>query len=238
MAGQNDKSTLELKSGEPILSQVGLLGEHYTRWVHRPVSGQPRFFRSGVMECLSKVRWWIVPLVWGPILAGIILQCLIARQARTMAMAATFASGILLWQLMEYSIHRFLFHIEPRSQVAITLHFALHGCHHKYPWDKERLVFPPIPAALVAAVVYCVTQALLPKGLALPMFAGILAGYLAYDCIHYAIHHGGLPRIPYLMELRQAHLSHHFHDSTSGYGISSTLYDIFLGTSVPPKKGP
>jgi sterol desaturase/sphingolipid hydroxylase (fatty acid hydroxylase superfamily) len=111
-----------------------------------------------VLECR-----WIVPLVWGPILAGILLQCLVARQARTMAMAATFASGILLWQLMEYSIHRFLFHIEPRSQVAITLHFALHGCHHKYPWDKERLVFPPIPAALVAAVVYCVTQALLPK---------------------------------------------------------------------------
>lgn len=41
--------------------------------------------------------------------------------------------GALGWTLMEYLIHRFLFHMEPPSgsYYLITLHFVLHGQHHK-----------------------------------------------------------------------------------------------------------
>ena len=62
-------------------------------------------------------------------------------------------SGVLTWQLIEYSLHRFLFHMEARSPAFIVFHFTMHGAHHKYPMDKDRLVFPPVPASGIAVVV-------------------------------------------------------------------------------------
>lgn len=37
--------------------QVGELGNSYVQWVHRPAPGQPRFFRSPVIEYLTKTPW-------------------------------------------------------------------------------------------------------------------------------------------------------------------------------------
>lgn len=31
-----------------------------------------------------------------------------------------------------------------------TIHYLLHGCHHKHPMDGLRLVFPPAGAAIIA----------------------------------------------------------------------------------------
>lgn len=44
-----------------------------------------------------------------------------------------FVLGMLLWSLIEYLIHRFLFHMKPPgdSYYLIMLHFILHGQHHK-----------------------------------------------------------------------------------------------------------
>ena len=46
-----------------------------------------------------------------------------------------------------YAIHRCLFHARPCGYWPTTLHFGFHGCHHKFPADAARLVFPPLPAA-------------------------------------------------------------------------------------------
>lgn len=56
-----------------------------------------------------------------------------------------------------------MFHSIPGQPWAIAAHFALHGCHHKFPLDASRLVFPPLPAAAVALAVYGLLRALLPQ---------------------------------------------------------------------------
>lgn len=38
-----------------------------------------------------------------------------------------------------------------------TLHYLLHGCHHKHPMDGLRLVFPPAATAIL-----CVPVCLVP----------------------------------------------------------------------------
>lgn len=40
---------------------------------------------------------------------------------------------MFLWSLLEYLIHRFVFHMKPPASnyYLITLHFLLHGQHHK-----------------------------------------------------------------------------------------------------------
>lgn len=48
-------------------------------------------------------------------------------------------------QLLEYGMHRFLFHIDeylPDHPAALTLHFLLHGIHHYIP------VRPSLPSLL------------------------------------------------------------------------------------------
>lgn len=49
------------------------------------------------------------------------------------AFPGLFLLGLFVWSLLEYLIHRFLFHMKPPSDSAylIMLHFAMHGQHHK-----------------------------------------------------------------------------------------------------------
>jgi sterol desaturase/sphingolipid hydroxylase (fatty acid hydroxylase superfamily) len=80
---------------------------------------------------------------------------------------------------MEYSFHRFVFHGAPRSRAGITLHFVLHGCHHKAPMDGLRLVFPPsLSGPIVYAMSHVYRYALPTEGLACMAFAGRLGSTL------------------------------------------------------------
>lgn len=47
--------------------------------------------------------------------------------------ASVILSGIFLWTLIEYCLHRFVFHACPPANwpMLITLHFLIHGQHHK-----------------------------------------------------------------------------------------------------------
>eukprot|EP00042_Codosiga_hollandica_P044709 m.445639 g.445639 ORF g.445639 m.445639 type:complete len:71 (-) comp56856_c0_seq3:154-366(-) len=53
--------------------------------------------------------------------------------------------AVFRWTFVEYLLHRFLFHmpVNTDSALSITMHFFLHGQHHKFPMDPDRLVFPP-----------------------------------------------------------------------------------------------
>ena len=106
---------------------------------------------------------WSVPLIWGSLCAGCLAQ-ISCRHSQPLAQSlCVIISGIILWQLVEYCIHRFLFHIQPSSWWGITLHFTFHGCHHKWPLDSKRLVFPPVPAAVIIASVFSFWQHVLPQ---------------------------------------------------------------------------
>ncbi|KAF8648173.1 hypothetical protein AX16_006369 [Volvariella volvacea WC 439] len=52
----------------------------------------------------------------------------------------SFLLGNAIWTLIEYGMHRFLFHIDdwlPDRPVFLTLHFLLHGIHHYLPMDRS-----------------------------------------------------------------------------------------------------
>lgn len=227
---QQEQQPPALNSKEPLVFKVGHLGAHYWTWVNQVEVGQPRFFRSELAERCSKVVWWVVPLLWLPVASYSAFQARSTYGVEAGAMAALLAAGVVAWQLLEYLIHRFVFHAASDQYWGITLHFLFHGCHHKFPMDRERLVFPPVPAAPVVCLVHWACGRLLQQGPAQALFAGVIFGYVFYDCMHYGIHHGA--RLPggALRGLKRRHLHHHFHDHDSGYGISSVLFDVLLGT--------
>ena len=100
--------------------------------------------------------WYTVPTVWLPIalflffrsaaqFAGINTPVTspsspLAIPASGYAQAAPcFALGVVIWTLLEYTLHRFLFHVDewlPDHPAFLTLHFLLHGVHHYLPMDR------------------------------------------------------------------------------------------------------
>lgn len=124
-------------------------------------------------QFLTRTVWWAIPVIWLPVVCWSISMSV--SMGHTLPQIALMVfSGIFIWTLMEYSLHRFLFHIETKSywwdfsfffsvhsMLAAksfdwtyacrgnTIHYLLHGCHHKHPMDGLRLVFPPTATAVL-----------------------------------------------------------------------------------------
>ena len=232
----------------PIVGQIASLrGSLYERWIHcRPCTSaaSPRFFEWELLEACSKSHWAMVPAIWGPVALWALLRSLrggnnAGGAPDALAAAAWCALGFLLWFVLEYTIHRFLFHLSPTSRFGKTLHFIVHGCHHKFPMDKMRLVFPPAAAAPLAALLHLGLHSALPCAAASATFAGSVAGYVVYDVTHYALHSSYAESwttcqlLPWLGRLRVQHFHHHFVDDSRNFGITSGLLDLALGTASP-----
>lgn len=53
--------------------------------------------------------------------------------------SACWVLGVFIWTILEYALHRFLFHVDdylPDRPEFLTLHFLLHGIHHYLPMDR------------------------------------------------------------------------------------------------------
>ncbi|MGF1469996.1 MAG: sterol desaturase family protein [Sandaracinaceae bacterium] len=142
-----------------------------------------------------------------------------------------FVGGALITSLIEYSLHRWIFHLEPTSEAGRLNHFLLHGYHHEFPNDPMRLVLPPIgiwPVAIVVGLTYYVVFG----SYFWTVFGGTAAGYIAYDWLHYYTHHFSPKRGPGRW-LKRYHMLHHFDSPNHRFGITSPLWDFVFGTYLP-----
>ena len=69
----------------------------------------------------------------------------------------------------------------------------------------------------------------------LPFAAGFLGGYLAYDMLHYHVHHH-TPKTALGKRLRELHMRHHFQNHERGYGVSAPFWDYVFGTPLKPRR--
>ncbi|TYK13350.1 dihydroceramide fatty acyl 2-hydroxylase FAH1-like [Cucumis melo var. makuwa] len=245
---------------KPLVFQVGHLGEAYQEWVHQPIISKerPRFFKSDFWEFCTCTAWWAVPLIWLPVVCWFV--------SMSVNMGHTFSQislmvifGISIWTLIEYIVHRFLFHIETQSYWGNTMHYLIHGCHHKHPMDSLRLVFPPTATAVLLVPLWNLVKLFFPPSMAPALFGGGLLGYVIYDVTHYYLHHGqptgDMPKklkgfsavvgetlwltyMPYqyaehpisLLLWLKYHMNHHFRILNKGFGVTSPLWDRVFGT--------
>lgn len=138
--------------------------------------------------------------------------------------------GIAIWSLLEYSLHRFLFHATTSSYWGNTLHYLLHGCHHKHPQDPNRLVFPPLLCAVMSAAIVFPFTFFLSEPLVWTIYGGGLLGYIGYDVTHFWLHFGVPTKFPVLYRMRRYHLGHHFKFPEMGFGITNSFWDNVFGT--------
>lgn len=237
----------------PLVPQVLRMARaDYLAWVNDVViydgrvrgMRDARIFEWGFMEAFTKTVWWVVPLVWLPVAAAVVVTYAVAAPGASLTTAVgLLALGVVVWTLAEYLVHRFMFHVDeglPDWGPALALHFLLHGVHHKAPMDRYRLVLPPpmlaalfIPVAVIAWPVVRGALALSAWNYAL-VLAGIFLGYVGYDVTHYSFHHSTPARGTYTGYMKRYHMKHHFRGGHAfAFGITSPLWDWVFRTPLP-----
>ncbi len=134
------------------------------------------------------------------------------------------AVGLVVWTFAEYLLHRFVLHHWP--------YFVdMHQAHHDE--TQEMIGAPTIFTLLFFYVVVYVPLWLgLGTGFALPLFAGFIAGYLAFDAVHYSVHHiQGQNSL--LRSWKKIHAIHHHGDADTNYGVLTDFWDRVFGTYSP-----
>ena len=195
--------------------------------------GQARLFKNEYIEYLTKTH----PLViWGIYLPMIIFMLYYSSVVTGMVLVQIvliFLAGVFFWTLFEYMIHRFAFHFIAESERAMKIVYIIHGNHHEYPRDKERLFMPPLPSIILASVIFSsmffLAQSLGVRENVFAFFPGFMLGYLMYGTMHYAIHAWN-PPYKFMKPLWRNHHLHHYKNEHRGFGVSTTLWDRIFGT--------
>ena len=106
-----------LDLNKPLLMQLwnsSFSKDFYLEQIHRP-----RHYRGGesaplfgnFLEPLSKTAWYVVPTIWLPCVAyGTIIG--FSGMPNISVGTAYWMLGLFLWSLIEYIMHRFLFHVD------------------------------------------------------------------------------------------------------------------------------
>jgi dihydroceramide fatty acyl 2-hydroxylase len=186
-------------------------------------------FDSDLLDRLSRVHPAVPPLIFLPAVG--VLFGVGARHLNTGETVGLVAAGWLFWTLMEYWIHRIVFHFEPESGPGARFHWIIHGVHHDHPNDPLRLVMPPSVSVPLAAAFYGGFVLVLGTAAGNVFAAGFLLGYLVYDMTHYYLHHFK-PKTSFGRLMRELHMRHHFQDDTRGFGISAPFWDYVFRTPL------
>lgn len=194
--------------------------------------GQGRLFRNDYMEMMTKTHPVVIYCMYFPVIAFMLYYGFVKKGITPGSSILIFIFGALMWSLFEYFMHRYLFHMIVESDKAKRMVYTMHGVHHEYPRDKERLFMPPVPSLIVASIIFFIAYQIMGWH-ALPFFSGFLFGYIVYGSMHYAIHAFAPPR--WLKALWRNHHLHHYKAPDKGFGVSSVLWDVVFGT-VPKKE--
>lgn len=188
----------------------------------------PPMFKNKFLDAFSRVPWFLVPIIYVPVILGLFGYGLSSLHLPIVASVGLYLAGWFVWSFTEYWLHRTLFHWVPATSWGPRFHFFLHGVHHDYVDDHLRLVMPPAASLALGVVFFGLWYTLLGVW-AFPFFAGKVSGYLAYDMIHYYVHHGK-PSSKVMKRLRAHHMNHHHNKDGRKFGVSATVWDHVFRT--------
>jgi sterol desaturase/sphingolipid hydroxylase (fatty acid hydroxylase superfamily) len=141
--------------------------------------------------------------------------------AAVAAWLALMAVGVFEWTLVEYLVHRWVYH-----RYWPFKHY--HDMHHAEP--EAQIGAPSFIS--IALILGFLGAPLLPFGLfvAGAVSCGLLLGYTAYVLVHHAVHHWR-PKVGSLFYgLRRLHARHHYARTPINFGVTTSLWDHVFGT--------
>ena len=130
--------------------------------------------------------------------------------------------GYLVWTLVEYFMHRYIFHHMPGVK-------PLHMAHHA---DSHDLIGQPTLLSLMLIFGFGYLPCVYVFGAYAACFplAGIMAGYLAFSGVHFLVHHAEYSKFKTLRKLKRCHAIHHYGNNQQNFGVTTLFWDRVFGT--------
>ena len=138
-----------------------------------------------------------------------------------------FIVGCLAWTLVEYVVHRWLYH-------GVGFFDKLHDAHHSDP--MSMIGAPSFVSIGLIFMVFYLPLFFFSHAFAGGFTSGILIGYFCYMLVHHASHHWTLKPGTLLYRLRLRHMAHHFRDEEGNYGVVTAFWDRVFATYVEPQR--
>lgn len=196
--------------------------------------GTKQLFKNPILERLSRTHI-AVPLTIFFIYSVVLLYWSITHTSLPVWLtAAMFMLGALAFTWVEYITHRYVFHMGTYTKLREKIQYTVHGVHHEFPKDKERLAMPPLLSITLATLLLLLFR-LIMGDLAFSFLPGFLSGYALYLSVHYMVHVYQPPK-NFLKVLWINHSVHHYKHGEYVFGVSSPLWDYIYGTMKEKKK--
>ena len=181
-------------------------------------------------ERLFRFRsFWIFPIAAAFLLT---LGFRTEPNRRGIELIGLFATGVLVWTLLEYGLHRFLFHIQIplRNPWLRNIVNSSHLGHHAAPRDRTKVLVHPSYGLVISSILYGLIYLLTGSVFsAAGVMAGVWAGFLYYEAVHYRVHFS-LAASGLVAQQRRAHFHHHFTNNKRCFGVTSPLWDYVFRT--------
>ncbi len=186
-------------------------------------------FKNPILERLTHVHPLTPFFLWMPIVFWLLWRSFTVYELSPFIIGILGVIGFFSWTLVEYLLHRYLFHFEFDSSQGQKFHFLIHGLHHADPDDPTRLVMPPIASIFLGITFFTLFKGVLGIRWAETFFAFFVFGYLCYDYIHFYTHHF-IPKSSLGKFLKNSHMLHHYVSPNSRWGVSSPFWDYVFGS--------
>ena len=190
--------------------------------------GSATLMSNPFLEKLTHTHISIPLIIFSGISAVLIYYGIIEKGFSVPGMILLFISGMFFFTLVEYLMHRYLYHLPASGPTSEKIVYTMHGVHHDYPKDKTRLAMPPVLSLIISTLLFVIYRGIMGDYV-FGFLAGFLMGYTIYLAIHYSIHRVRVPN-NFLKVLWHHHSIHHYRETDRAYGVTSTLWDRVFGT--------
>ena len=195
--------------------------------------GTRTLFKNPILQRVSRTHIAVPLIIFGLDSSALLYWSVVHTSLSALTTIGMFFLGLLAFTWVEYIVHRYLFHMPTYTKARAKLQYTLHGVHHEFPKDKDRLAMPPLLSITLATILLLVFRVVMGD-FAFAFLPGFLVGYALYLAIHYMVHAFAPPK-NFLKVLWINHGVHHYKDGDSVFGVSSPLWDYIYGTMRPRK---
>jgi sterol desaturase/sphingolipid hydroxylase (fatty acid hydroxylase superfamily) len=203
--------------------------------VHIPKNrGTRQLFKNPVLEKLSRTHIAIPLTIFSTYATALLYWSIVNTSLSAPLTIAMFFVGALCFTWVEYNVHRHLFHMKTYTAFREKMQYIIHGVHHEFPKDKDRLAMPPLVSITVSTVLLLVFKVILGE-LVFAFLPGFLVAYAAYLGVHFMVHAYPPPKNIF-KTLWVNHSIHHYKDGEVVFGVSSPLWDYIYGTMHEKKR--
>src|SRR6187401_754954 len=114
--------------------------------------GTKQLFKNPILEKLSRTHISVPLIIFFLYSSSLLYWSITHTSLDTLTTVGLFFLGMIVFTWVEYNIHRHVFHMKIYTKTREKLQYTLHGVHHEFPKDKDRLAMPPLLSITIATI--------------------------------------------------------------------------------------